>query len=245
MNRPIQLLAQADLILLIADLLRPPEKIRHSLGNLKRPNLKMLVSATGLPGKKQLCDILHDAVKEARQAVPDEWSGCYRLLFDGSIHCPVNEAAFIRRDKGAIIGDVCGFYRAFGWTTIEDSGERPDHLLVELEFCAMLMVMAARAKTVKHRKITETALADFARHHLNDWLDLFCEQLKLTTTYPLFVKSADLLAHVWPALIVWHDWIVDPVPVNTVGIGADPENPYECGAPGLVSINADSAQQQP
>ncbi len=238
MKRPIQLLAQADLLLLIADLFRPPEKIRHSLGNLRKSNLKMLVNATGLAGKRNLADQLNDAVKLARTAIPDQWSGCYRLLFDGPIRCPINEAAYIRRDKGAIIGDVCGFYRAFGWAHVEQTGERPDHLLVELEFCAMLLVMAARAETREQLKTTESALADFTRNHLNDWLGVFCEQLRQTTTYPLFVEAAKLLDQAWPSLIAWHAWIVDPAPANSVGIVAEPEDPYECGGPDLVSIKS-------
>ncbi len=242
MKRPIQLLAQADLLLVLADLFRPPEKIRHAFGNLKRSNLKMLVKSTGLPGKKLLGDQLHDAVSQARTAIPDDWSGCYRSLFDGAIRCPINEAAYIRRDKGAIIGDVCGFYRAFGWTTVADSGERPDHLLVELEFCAMLLVMAARAETQEQRTTTELALAEFTRHHLNDWLGLFTGQIRQTTSYCVLIEAANLLDQIWPALIAWHNWVVDEVPADVLGICAEPESPYECGAPDLVTLQSNNSR---
>lgn len=241
MKRQIRLLAQADLLLLIADLFRPPESIRHSLDALKKPNLKMLVDATGLKGKNKLTDQLHKAVKLARKANKEEWGGCYRLLFDSSMACPVNEAGYIRRDKGSIIGDICGFYNAFGWTAAANSGERPDHLLVELEFAAMLLVMTARAEKSEQAELTETALANFTRHHMSDWLLIFCEQLKLSTTYPLFVEAANLLVLVWPALVKWHDWTVDPAPPSTVGICAEPESPYECGAPDLVTLEAETA----
>lgn len=242
MKRQIQLLAQADLLLLIADLFRSPENIRHSLDSLKKPNLKMLIDATGLEGKTQLLEQLHTAVKLARKANKDEWAGCYRLLFDSSMACPINEAGYIRRDKGAIIGDICGFYNAFGWTAAASNGERPDHLLVELEFAAMLLVMSACAETSEQSDITETALADFTRHHMSDWLLVFCEQLKLSTVFPLFVESANFLTQVWPAMVSWHDWTVDPASPSTVGIAAEPESPYECGAPDLVALEAESNQ---
>ena len=129
------------------------------------------------------------------------------------------------------MGDICGFYRAFGWTTVADSGERPDHLLVELEFCAMLLVMVARAESQEQRKTTELALAEFTRHHMNDWLGLFTLQLQQTTAYGVLIEAAKLLDQVWPALIEWHNWIVDEVPAEMFGICAEPENPYECGAP--------------
>jgi TorA maturation chaperone TorD len=236
MNRPIQLLAQADLLLIIADLFSPPEKIRHAFGSLKRSNLKLLADSTGLPDKKLLGNLLYEAAKAARLASSEDWSACYRTLFDGAILCPINEAAYIRRDKGTIMGDVCGFYRAFGWTTVADSGERPDHFLVEIEFCAMLLVMAARAENEEQRTTTESALAEFTRHHLNDWLPLFSAHMRQVTDYPVLIAAANLLEQVWPALIAWHGWVVDGLPADAFGICEEPENPYECGAPGLVNL---------
>ncbi len=236
MKRQIRLLAQADLVLLLADLFRSPENIRHSLDSLKKANLAMLIEATGLRGRTKLVEQLHRAVKLARRADVTEWAACYRLLFDGSIVCPINEAAYIRRDKGSIIGDICGFYRAFGWAAAEQTGERPDHLLVELEFAAMLLVMAARTETNEQARLTEEALAEFTRQHLSDWLPLFCEQLRLSTSYPLLVESANVVQLVWRALVNWHDWTVDPAPTGTTGVTREPENPYECGAPDLVTL---------
>jgi TorA maturation chaperone TorD len=236
MKRSIELLAQADLLLMIADLFSPPEHIRHAFGSLKKSNLKMLAESTGLPEKKLLGDLLQVAVKAVERACPEDWSACYRTLFDGAILCPINEAAYIRRDKGAIMGDVCGFYRAFGWTTVADSGERPDHFLVEIEFCAILLVMVARAETEEQRSITESALAEFTRQHLNDWLPLFSAHLRLVTDYPVLVAAANLLEQVWPDLIAWHGWVVDGLPAEAVGVCEEPENPYECGAPGLVNL---------
>ncbi len=243
MNRQIRMLAQADLLLLIADMFRAPENIKHSLDTLEKSNLRMLIEATGLKTESELTDQLDTTIEVARHANKEEWAGCYRMLFDSSMDCPVNEAGYIRRDKGSIIGDVCGFYNAFGWTAANNSGERPDHLLVELEFAAMLMVMSARAETRGKSELAEKALADFTRLHMSDWLPAFCEQLKLSTTYSVFIEAANLLMVVWPALITWHEWVVDPPTPSTVGIAAEPENPYECGAPDLVTLGANSPDQ--
>ena len=136
-------------------------------------------------------------------------------------------------------GDVCGFYRAFGWDVTGWTGERPDHLLVELEFAAMLLVMAARAETAEQAEITEQALAEFTRQHLSDWVLAFADQLKLSTSHPLFIESASVLQLAWPALVQWHGWIVDPA-AHTCNIDDEPENPYECGAPDLVSLDVNS-----
>jgi hypothetical protein len=37
-------------------------------------------------------------------------------------------------------------------------------------------------------------------------------------------------------MIAWHQWVVDELPADLIGIGDEPENPYECGAPGLVNL---------
>jgi TorA maturation chaperone TorD len=237
-KRQIELLAQADLLLLVVDLLRPPEKIRHPLAQLTRKEVKSLLAATGLKGCQSITRQLCAAIELTNRTSREEWSGCYRTLFDGTIACPINEATYIRRDKGAIIGDVCGFYRAFGWRPINDTGERPDHLVVELEFVAMLLVMEAGAKTKEHRQLTKSALADFTRTHVSDWLGLFCDQLHISTNDPLFVAISTLVANVWQSLIAWHGWTVDPVASRTVGLCDEPEDPYECGAPDLVTLTA-------
>ncbi len=241
MNRhKIELIAQADLLLLVADLFRHPAAIKQPINNLDKSEIESLVSATGLQEPSGLVQHLKKTIDHVRDTSPNEWSYCYRALFDGHIVCPINEAGFIRRDKGAIIGDVCGFYRAFGWNPTSDSGERPDHLLVELEFVAMLLVMEANALTEEQRDVTQSALADFTQAHLNDWTMAFCDQLARSTSHPLFLAAAELLACVWQSLITHHGWIVDPSPASTVGICDEPDDPYECGAPDLVTL--DSAQ---
>lgn len=235
----VQRLAQADLVLFAADLFRSPDGGPRSFDDFQRADVDLLIDATGLRGRAALADQLWRALQAAQSCELDEWSGCHRLLFDGSIACPVNEASYVRRDKGAILGDVCGFYRAFGFNVNEQSGERADHLLAELEFAALLLVMSAEASDAEQKEIADRALADFTRQHLSDWLPAFCEQLAKATTFPLFLESARLLALVWTALVDWHEWEIDP-PTTAAGFTDEPENPYECGAPDLVQLRTDS-----
>jgi hypothetical protein len=100
----------------------------------------------------------------------------------------------------------------------------------------MLLVMAARAETDEQLSTTESALAEFTRHHLNDWLPLFSAHLHQVTDFPVLIAGANLLEQVWPAMIAWHGWVVDGLPEGFLGISEEPENPYECGAPGLVDL---------
>lgn len=240
MKRQIRLLAQTNLLLLIVDLLRAPGNNRHPLQTLKKANLGMLIDATGLKRKTRLTDQLHKAVKSARRANRQEWSDQYRLLYGDSIGCPINETEFVRRNQISIVDDVCDYYLAFGWEAANLTGRRPDHLLVELEFAARLLVMSARAETRGQSQLVENALAEFTRHHLNVWLPAFCDQLILTTTYPPFVETARMLHLVWPALVKWHDWIVDPEGPSMVRPGDEPENQFECSAPDLVNLETNA-----
>ncbi|RMF41592.1 MAG: hypothetical protein D6753_09330 [Planctomycetota bacterium] len=233
----IALLAQADLVLITVDLLRPPSLHQQPFASMGKADMVALCAAAQLPASDALADRLWCAVELAQTAEPSMWDGCWRLLFDASLYCPINESAYIRRDKGAIIGDVCGFYRAFGWQSAAN-GERPDHLLTELEFVAMLLVMSARATSQDQLDITRQALERFTRDHLNDWIDAFAAKLQQTTTFPVLEATARWLPDLWHAMAECHGWVLDPNPPLRSVPGQEPEEAYECGAPDVVALSA-------
>jgi TorA maturation chaperone TorD len=263
MNTQINHLAQADLLLLLADFWRAPEQTIDLFKELDDEDLRALIEVSGLApqsgppealstqqpvpeqqtansngGRAPWFDQLQLVITAQRQTSQREREAVYRELFDGRIGCPINEATFIRRDKGAILGDLCGFYRAFGWEH-DATGERADHLLVELEFVAMLLVMAVRSENDEQRETTIAALAEFTRQHPNDWIALFCQQIRRSTVHEYFVAASHLLENVWNAMVDFHGWTIDTITTNPVGIGDELEDPYECGAPDLVTIGAD------
>ena len=150
----------------------------------------------------------------------------------------MNQASYIRRDKGTILGDLCGFYRAFGWQGNLASGERPDHLLCQLEFVGVMLAMAARAEDDQQRKIVHDALAQFARLHMHDWIPSVCCQLIESSRLAYFGAVAQWLIVLWTKLTEFHAWPMDSVPEPRLTPSIDPEDPYECGAPDLVQLNA-------
>ena len=55
----------------------------------------------------------------------DDWIAEHNRLFEGGVTCPPNETAYVRRDKGVILADINGFYRAFGFEPAEDAARNP------------------------------------------------------------------------------------------------------------------------
>lgn len=184
------MLARADVLLLLAGLLR---EAGHVTLPTTTETLQMLRAAgmerDGLP------EAVETLVEAARATSVESWRREYHRLFEGAIACPVNEAAYIRRDKGALLADISGFYRAFGLDLASGTGERVDHLRCELEFVAMLLFLMAQARDrgeAEHERVTVDAMRRFAADHLGEWLSSFCAHLRGTTELELFRRWADV-----------------------------------------------------
>ncbi|MCU0233243.1 MAG: molecular chaperone TorD family protein [Thermoanaerobaculales bacterium] len=143
-----QLLARADLLLLLASWLRlaPAAETRPA----SPAELEELAAACGLGS--ELAPELTGLAAARRASSSADWSAECTGLFEGGCPCAVNETAYVRRDKGAILADLAGFYRAFGFAPAADVGEKPDHIVSELQFTALLLVMLARARDADDRR---------------------------------------------------------------------------------------------
>lgn len=78
------------------------------------------------------------------------------------------------------MADVAGFYKAFG-VEVGDTGERVDHIAVELEFMNLLAVKESIALQEEgegeHAEICRNASRVFLRDHLGRWASRFGEAL--------------------------------------------------------------------
>jgi hypothetical protein len=78
------------------------------------------------------------------------------------------------------MADVAGFYRAFGF---EVSGERPDHIVPELEFLALLLLKEAHARITGEAdgaEVCATARSKFMAEHLGLWLPSLLKRARET-----------------------------------------------------------------
>lgn len=97
-----------------------------------------------------------------------------------------NEDTFFRTQQMA---DVAGFYRAFGLQP--DPRERPDHISLELEFMAYLLMMerlgsANGTADDTALDVCQEARAKFLKDHLTPWLTSFAIALESKVQTDLF-----------------------------------------------------------
>jgi TorA maturation chaperone TorD len=251
----IKLAAQADAVLLTVDMLSSPQSLAQANQSpwfeITNQELDELLRAgfgeagersLDQPSNPSLRSALDDVHRSAQALDADVWSDEYCRLFDGATACPLNQASYVRRDKGTILGDLSGFYNAFGFQGSNTQGERPDHLLCQLEFVAMLLAMASRAPDADANQIVMDALSQYANVHMHDWLPTVCWQMCEATEIEYFAAVAQWLKVLWDSLTELHQWPIDQVPDQHLEPAVEPENPYECGAPDLhqIQVNDES-----
>jgi TorA maturation chaperone TorD len=104
------------------------------------------------------------------------------------------------------LADVAGFYRAFGLQTSGAQPERPDHLALELEFMAFLLLkkrlvlasMPANATSAEQARICDEAQRVFFRDHLAWWVPSFAAGLRRKAGSGVYASVARLLAALLP-----------------------------------------------
>jgi putative dimethyl sulfoxide reductase chaperone len=101
--------------------------------------------------------------------------------------CPINEIEYgdIKADplfQPHRLADLAAFYRAFGMELSSESGERQDHLSVELEFMSVLTAQEAGllGAAAGHEAVAvcRDAQRKFLREHLGRWAPAFIRRLQ-------------------------------------------------------------------
>lgn len=92
--------------------------------------------------------------------------------------------------QSQMLADIAGFYRA--WGVRPAGGERADHIAVELEFYAWLLVREQQG-AAEQAAIARQARAAFLRDHLARWVPEFAARLQAHGT-PRFAEVAQELA---------------------------------------------------
>lgn len=166
--------------------LPPTDSLRADL----REELEELESALKRLG---LCEPTRRLARRLRRVLPstggDGLRRAYDRLFEasGGLACPPHEASLApdSPQEGLTrtfeMADVAGFYRAFG-VEVAPGGERPDHLVAELEFMHLLALKEAIASGEgdggERASLCRDAARAFLHDHLSRWIPRFAERLE-------------------------------------------------------------------
>jgi len=165
----------------------------------------------------------------------------HRRVFSNviTLDCPPYETLFGNDHvfaQSQVMGDIAGFYRAFGVELSKDIHERLDHLSVEFEFMHFLAYKESYSRChdgTDKTQIVLDAQKKFVKNHIGRWVPLFCRMLVKKAASGLYQHVADLMAE-------WMDFevaflCVAPQPYSETDYRPatfnSPEGQtYECGA---------------
>lgn len=130
----------------------------------------------------ELCTLepLCQAVEDGHAALQEEYTRIFGLV--PTKECPPYETEYYPTGDPFFrvqqMADVAGFYRAFGLETSSVLHERPDHLALELEFMAILLMRRRLAATEEEATTCAKAEHDFFVDHLAWWVPAFASGLR-------------------------------------------------------------------
>jgi TorA maturation chaperone TorD len=165
----------------------------------------------------------------------------HRRVFSNviTLDCPPYETLFGNDHvfgQAHVMGDIAGYYKAFGVELSRDIHERLDHLSVELEFMHFLAYKESYARCHDGEDKTQIVIdaeKKFLKDHIGRWIPIFCRMLVRKADSGFFKLIADITAD-------WVDfettfWGVNPQPYSEADYRPAtflaPEGQiYECGA---------------
>ncbi len=161
-----------------------------------------------------------------------EYEATFGLLVSGA--CPPYESEYVNGkftfQRSQTLADVAGFYRAFGMAPSDAHPERHDHVVLELEFVALLIDMERRAadstgpQAVQRRAVCRAAQRRFLTEHLAWWTPAFARLLVHENPDGFYAAVGNFLA----ALIAAERAVLR-LPMPTAATGPTTiERPEEC-----------------
>src|SRR5262249_17020223 len=115
---------------------------------------------------------------------------------------PASETFF----RAQQLADIAGFYQAFGLETAEAEPERPDHVALELEFMAFLLLKQRLMldpanpdpEAAEHAETCPAAQAAFFRDHVAWWVPSFATGLRRKAGCGFYAAVAQVLLALAP-----------------------------------------------
>lgn len=184
-----------------------------------------------LPHEQLDLSPLLDALQQPLAYVQAEYDRIFGLV--PSRECPPYETEYHKTSEAFFrsqqLADIAGFYRAFGLEVSRQKPDRPDHIALELEFMAFLLMKKRLAATAEQSEVCAEAERTFFRDHLAWWVPSFATGLRRKAGDGLYAALADVLAALLPTERARLDVPPPRVPLQAVLVERPEEQP-DCSA---------------
>ena len=165
----------------------------------------------------------------------------HRRVFSNviTLDCPPYETLFGNDHvfaQSQVMGDIAGFYRAFGVELSKDVHERLDHLSVEFEFMHFMAYKESYSRChdgADKTQIVLDAQKKFVKNHIGRWVPLFCRMLVKKADSGLYKHVADLMAELMDFEVAFLGVIpqtYSETDYRPATFNAPEGQTYECGA---------------
>jgi len=148
---------------------------------------------------------LLESLPQSADRLRAEYDGTFGLLM--CRECPPYETEYHPAEETFLrsqqLADVAGFYRAFGLEPSRSRPERPDHIALELEFMAFLIMKkrlaaASPDEPSERAEVCAKAMVSFFREHLAWWIPAFATGLRRKTGSGFYAAVGEVLAALLP-----------------------------------------------
>jgi TorA maturation chaperone TorD len=145
-----------------------------------------------------LCELAEKLANEAAQTDTAELEGMYHQLIGAQKQCGCCESDYLpqgRSNRGALLGDIAGFYKAFSFDHTTELSEVPDHICVEFSFLSFLAIKESFARFQNHQdnaELCQLAQNKFLAEHFDLWFSQFAENLKQVAGDSFYERTVEL-----------------------------------------------------
>lgn len=192
-----QVLARHYLYSFFSSAFSDPLRKRFALSLREQTQTAAAASANLLSAEIDISRVVN-YLRFSREEIAAQYQNCFGLTSGTKLslheidHCRTRDTTYTSQQ----LADIAGFYEAFQFETnaFGDAPERPDHLVVELDFMGFLAAKEAFANSEEKILLCRDAGRNFFSAHLR-WVSAFAAAVKNEDASGLYAALADSLAN--------------------------------------------------